>query len=75
MSMHFIQRMKNQAEQWVPAGEELRLLVCGYIRPEQNFTGLEALIARIHEDGRVSSQALDQAPFHDLENDPFLSPG
>ena len=30
-------------------GEELRLVVCGYIRPEVPFTTIEALIERIHE--------------------------
>ena len=56
------------------ADQELRLVVCGYIRPEQNFQGLNALIERIHEDGRVSEQALDMEPFQVIKNDSFLRP-
>ncbi|CAA6666489.1 unnamed protein product [Spirodela intermedia] len=40
-------------------GEELRLAVVGYIRPEANFSSLESLIARIHEDRRIAERALD----------------
>jgi riboflavin kinase / FMN hydrolase len=39
-------------------GEELRLLVCGYIRPEAPFTTMDALIARIHEDANQTNIAL-----------------
>ena len=31
-------------------GEELRLVVCGYLRPEANFPSLDALMAAIHGD-------------------------
>ncbi len=31
-------------------GQELRLVVCGYLRPELNFNSLEALMAAIHGD-------------------------
>jgi len=59
---------------FMSAGKELRLVVCGYIRPEQNFTSLKDLVDRIHEDGRVSKSALQQHPFLDLESSPFLQP-
>ena len=49
-------------------------MVCGYIRPEANFTSLEALVQRIHEDGRVSKQALQQAPLAAFAKDEFLQP-
>eukprot|EP00271_Cylindrocystis_brebissonii_P005890 TRINITY_DN1826_c0_g1_i1.p1 TRINITY_DN1826_c0_g1~~TRINITY_DN1826_c0_g1_i1.p1 ORF type:complete len:401 (+),score=74.85 TRINITY_DN1826_c0_g1_i1:502-1704(+) len=54
-------------------GEELRLVVVGYIRPEADFTSLEALVARIHEDGNVSRLALSMPPFAAFEHDPFLT--
>ncbi|KAG6547509.1 hypothetical protein Mapa_010957 [Marchantia paleacea] len=54
-------------------GEELRLIVVGYIRPEANFPSLEALIERIHEDGRIAKRALDMNPYRDFENDPYLT--
>ncbi|KAK9866907.1 hypothetical protein WJX84_006651 [Apatococcus fuscideae] len=57
----FYKNTEKTAEPWLlhdfPEdfyGEQLRLAVCGYIRPEANFTSLEALIARIHEDARIS---------------------
>ncbi|OVA20206.1 HAD hydrolase [Macleaya cordata] len=40
-------------------GEELRLAIVGYIRPEANFSSLESLIAKIHEDRKISEEALD----------------
>lgn len=40
-------------------GEELRLVVVGYIRPEANFPSLESLIERIHKDGSIAEKALD----------------
>ena len=55
-------------------GEELRLLVCAYIRPEQNFTSLEALIARIHEDAKVTKEVLATTPYSKFKEDPFLKP-
>ncbi|CAM6109053.1 unnamed protein product [Calypogeia fissa] len=54
-------------------GEELRLVVCGYIRPEANFPSLEALIERIHEDGRVAEKALDVAPYRYYGQVPYLT--
>ena len=58
----------------LPTGEELRLVVVGYIRPEANFTSLEALIARIHEDAGITKEALAMPPLASFEKDPFLAP-
>ena len=55
-------------------GEELRLVVCAYIRPEANFTTLEALVERIHADAGVARAALREAEFDALQVDPFLRP-
>lgn len=54
-------------------GEELRLIVVGYIRPEANFSSLQALIERIHEDGRIARAALDVLPYSNYQNDLFLT--
>ena len=54
--------------------EELRLLVCGYIRPEANFTTLDALVQRIHEDAAVTKIALKDQLFANYEHDHFLLP-
>ena len=47
-------------------GEALRLVVCGYIRPEAKFEGeqwLSELKAAIAQDVRVTEASLDQEPF------------
>jgi len=54
--------------------EELRLVVNGYMRPEANFTTLEALIEQIHHDGDVARTALDVEPFAATRAHPFLKP-
>eukprot|EP00250_Pteridium_aquilinum_P020769 c2493_g1_i1 orf=116-1414(+) len=54
-------------------GEELRLVVVGYIRPEANFPSLQALVERIHEDGRIAKCALDAPPYSEYQNDLFLT--
>lgn len=55
-------------------GAELRLVLCGYIRPEADFTTLEALIAQIHGDADVARAALDLPPYAALRDDAFLRP-
>ncbi|KAF5728642.1 putative riboflavin kinase/fmn adenylyltransferase [Tripterygium wilfordii] len=53
-------------------GEELRLVIVGYIRPEANFPSLESLIARIHEDGRIAEKALDLPLYSRYKDAPYL---
>ncbi|XP_021661042.2 bifunctional riboflavin kinase/FMN phosphatase isoform X2 [Hevea brasiliensis] len=53
-------------------GEELRLVIVGYIRPEANFTSLESLIAKIHGDGRIAERALDLPLYSKYRDDPYL---
>ena len=48
--------------------------MCAYIRPEANFTTLEALVERIHADADVARGALQEAEFGALQADPFLRP-
>uniref|UniRef100_A0A7S3VJV5 riboflavin kinase n=2 Tax=Dunaliella tertiolecta TaxID=3047 RepID=A0A7S3VJV5_DUNTE len=69
------------AEPWIlsefPApfyGLQIRLVVCSYIRPEANFTSLQALIDRIHEDANQSRRALDHPQLSSFSNDVFLKP-
>mmetsp|Transcript_12713 Transcript_12713/g.38329 ORF Transcript_12713/g.38329 Transcript_12713/m.38329 type:complete len:383 (+) Transcript_12713:77-1225(+) len=56
-------------------GEELRLVVCLYIRPEADFTSLEALVARIHQDAAVTREALQHPALAAHRGDPSLQPG
>ncbi|WVZ87996.1 hypothetical protein U9M48_034559 [Paspalum notatum var. saurae] len=53
-------------------GEELRLAIVGYIRPEANFPSLESLIERIHEDGRIAEKALDLPMYAKYKDSPYL---
>lgn len=55
-------------------GQEIRLVVCGYVRPEADFTSLEALAARIRLDGEVSEAALASPALAAYADDPFLLP-
>ncbi|KMZ65881.1 Riboflavin kinase [Zostera marina] len=54
-------------------GDELRLAVIGYIRPEANFPTLESLIARIREDGRIAEKALDLPLYATYKEEEFLN--
>ncbi|GKV30920.1 hypothetical protein SLEP1_g39687 [Rubroshorea leprosula] len=55
-------------------GEELRLVIVGYIRPEAKFPTLESLIAKIHEDRRIAEKALDLPLYSKYQDDPYLKP-
>jgi hypothetical protein len=55
-------------------GESIRLVVCGYIRPEANFPSLDALVARIHRDGEVTREALEDERLEGFKEDGFLNP-
>ncbi|KAH0941519.1 hypothetical protein HID58_001156 [Brassica napus] len=54
-------------------GEELRLIIVGYIRPEANFPSLESLVAKIHEDREVAEKALDLPSYAKFKDDPYLT--
>lgn len=56
----------------VCTGQELRLMVCGFIRPEADFTTLDALIARIHEDANVTRRAMKHEKYAEMGKDSFL---
>ncbi|OWM85210.1 hypothetical protein CDL15_Pgr027997 [Punica granatum] len=53
-------------------GEELRLVIVGYIRPELNFPSLESLIEKIHDDRRIAEKALELPLYSKHRNDPYL---
>jgi riboflavin kinase len=55
--------------------ESIRLVVCGYVRPEAAFTSLAALVERIHHDAAVSRRALELQPLAGFAADPFLGAG
>lgn len=53
-------------------GEELRLAIVGYIRPEANFSTLESLVAKIHEDREIAERALELPLYLKYRDDPYL---
>lgn len=54
-------------------GSHMRVVALGYMRPEKNFSGLEDLIAAIHEDIRQADALLDTAPFAAFKTHEFFS--
>ncbi len=55
-------------------GQELRLVVSGYLRPELNFPSLDALIAAIHSDIETARAELDREGQRALAGDEGLAP-
>ncbi|GLT49445.1 hypothetical protein SLA2020_229980 [Shorea laevis] len=53
-------------------GEELRLVIVGYIRPEANFPTLESLIAKIQEDRRIAEKVLDLPLYSKYKDDAYM---
>ncbi|KAL3522175.1 hypothetical protein ACH5RR_015009 [Cinchona calisaya] len=54
-------------------GEELHLVIVGYIRPEANFPSLKCLEAKIHEDREIAERALELPQYLKYKNDPYLT--
>ena len=77
----FFKDTKKTCEPWILHDfghdfydQPLRLVVAGYIRPEADFSTLEALVAQIHGDADIARAALEQEPFATMRHDPFLLP-
>jgi FAD synthase len=54
-------------------GEEMALLICGFLRPMETYPGIEELKAAIADDVRKGSMALDEEPFVSYRDDPFFA--
>ncbi|KAJ3241731.1 riboflavin kinase [Chytriomyces hyalinus] len=54
--------------------KDLRVIVAGFIRPEKNYTTLEALISDINFDIQVAHNSLARGPYAALKEDIFLKP-
>jgi Riboflavin kinase len=55
-------------------GQELRLVVCAYLRPEANFSSMQDLIKRIHQDAADAREALADPKLAKYAEDGFLRP-
>lgn len=56
--MHIIHQFDNDFYE-----QQLRVLVTGYIRPEQNYTSLQDLIDDIHTDIQVAQNSLKRPSY------------
>jgi hypothetical protein len=55
-------------------GQQLRLVVTGYLRPEKNYPSLDALIDAIHSDIKTAAAQLEGPHYGGLRGDGFLAP-
>ncbi|KAF9140029.1 riboflavin kinase [Linnemannia schmuckeri] len=53
-------------------GDELRVVVLGYIRPELDYTTLEALIEDINIDIEVAHRSLERPDYAAFKEDPLF---
>ncbi|ORZ19734.1 hypothetical protein BCR42DRAFT_410392 [Absidia repens] len=49
-------------------GSDMRVIVLGYVRPEQNYPSLDALICDIRTDVEVAKQSLKRKAYDDCRN-------
>ena len=54
-------------------GEELKVAVLGFLRPEIQFSGLDALVQRIQIDIGTARKELDEGNLQRLQSDPFFT--
>jgi FAD synthase len=55
-------------------GQNLRLVMVGYLRPEKNYSSLDALISAIKLDIATADKLLDDANVIKFKHDSFLLP-
>eukprot|EP00656_Telonema_subtile_P033798 TRINITY_DN376_c0_g1_i6.p1 TRINITY_DN376_c0_g1~~TRINITY_DN376_c0_g1_i6.p1 ORF type:complete len:152 (-),score=37.06 TRINITY_DN376_c0_g1_i6:244-699(-) len=53
-------------------GEQLKVLICGFVRPERDFESVQALIEAIEEDVAKAERALDSAEYAPFKEDEFF---
>ena len=53
---------------------EVRIVVCGYVRPEIKFDKFDDLITAIREDGVFCADALSAPPAREVARDAFFAP-
>ncbi|CAO3608540.1 unnamed protein product [Cunninghamella echinulata] len=49
-------------------GSDIRVIVMGYVRPEQNYPSLDALICDIRTDVEVAKQSLTRKAYDDAQH-------
>ena len=54
-------------------GKNMRVIVTGYVRPELDYSTLEALIEDIEFDKKVALHSLDRDSYKALQSDSFFN--
>lgn len=62
--------MHNFEEDFYDTG--IKVIVAGYVRAEQNYPSLDALIEDINTDIEVARQSLERPAYQALKEDPFF---
>ncbi|KAG5519182.1 hypothetical protein PMAC_002270 [Pneumocystis sp. 'macacae'] len=65
--IHFIHKFKNTFY-----GEEIRVIIMGFIRPERNYVSKELLIKDIQKDIRMAQQSLERKTYSIYKENKFL---
>ncbi|KAJ1730407.1 riboflavin kinase [Coemansia biformis] len=53
-------------------GKTLRVAVLAYVRPERDYTSLDALVTDIKEDIRIAHEALARPAYAQIKDEPFF---
>lgn len=53
-------------------GCEMRLLICGYVRPEYDYVDVEALVGDIRTDIEVSGRSLERSAWGEVARNAWL---
>ncbi|XP_078040484.1 riboflavin kinase isoform X1 [Augochlora pura] len=67
VEVHMLHKFENDLY-----GKQIKVIFLGYIRPEQDFSSIEELIAAINNDISVADKQLEQPPSITYKNDKFL---
>ncbi|KAM0734613.1 Riboflavin kinase [Formica fusca] len=67
MEVHLLHKFHNDFY-----GEEIKVIITGYLRPEKDFSSLEELIKEIKNDIAIAEQKLEEPVVNKLKNHNFL---
>ncbi|KAL6267811.1 hypothetical protein P5V15_000883 [Pogonomyrmex californicus] len=67
MEVHLLHKFQNDFY-----GDELKVIIVGYIRPERDFSSLDKLIKEIKNDIAIAEHQLEEPVLNKLKNHDFL---
>lgn len=68
MEIHILHQFDNDFY-----GSLLRIVMLGYIRPEQDFDSIDSLITTIQNDIKVAESELEKIEFLEFKNNSFFN--